>query len=216
MKKALCIALLAALCATGAQAATSPTVVLYTDPTSDGVVLGPALPPTVDLIEGAIAETDTHLIIMWKVATIVDGTNGMPGTQRLDFEFTLDVPNDGKPAEDFGVRLETSRTGGTTGYIDASCTEAPKNSSVTCTRMNGAVVTTSVDAASDTFRAEVRRSDLKAGGVSVAVDGAVLAEKRMYRGIASYLGIAGSLVTHNLSDQADITTPYVLGSAWNA
>jgi hypothetical protein len=213
MKKTLLLLTLATLSMTGAHAATSPTVVLYTDPVADGVVLGPALPPLVDLIEGSITETDTHLLIDWKVVEIPDGTNGLPGLQRLDFEFTLDIPGDAIAPEDFGVRLETTRGGSTLGYIDASCTQG---STVSCTRLNSAVVTTSVDAATNTFRAAVRRSDLRSGGVPLAVDGAVLEEFFMYRGIASYLGVAGFLVTHNLSDQADLPAPYVLGSAWGA
>lgn len=211
--KTLLASIVLALAVTGAHAEPFAAVVLYTDPVADGVVLGPALPPVVDLIEGTIAETETELIISWKLVAVPDGTNGLPGLQRLDFEFTLDVPGDGLAPEDFGVRLETTRTGSTIGYIDASCTQG---STVSCTRLGSAVVGTSVNAAGDTFTATIRRSDLRSSGTKVAVDGAILEEFFMYRGIASYLGVAGALVTHNLSDQADMPAPYVLGSDWVA
>lgn len=193
----------------GTTSPASAAVVLYTDPAGDGVVLGSALPPQVDLIEGTLAETDEALVVGWRLLDVPDGTAGLPMAQRLDFEFSLDDPDGVADPVSFGVRVETTRTG-TTGYLDGNCTPGPP---VSCTPVPGAVVATSVDPASDTFTAVVRRRDLRAGSVGVAVDGAVLTEAVLYRGIASYLGVPAVVVTHNLSDQADIPAPYVLGSA---
>lgn len=205
------LAMSLALLTVAGSASASAEAVLYTDPVSDGYVTGPAWAPVADLIEGRIVETDTELIIVWEVAANPFGTLALPAGLRLDFEFTLDVPDDAVPPEDFGVRLESTRTGATIGYIDGSCTEAPEGQPVSCTRLSSAHVTTSVEGPA--FSARLRRSDLKAGGASVAVDGAVLMEKHMYRGIAAYLGANGAVVTHNLSDQASMTAAYRLGPA---
>lgn len=212
MRRSLIVLILATLAAApGARAATLAPVQIYTDPVADGVVLGPALPPQIDLIAGTIAETDLDLIITWELVDIPDGTKGIPEGQRLDFEFAFDFdPASAAPPNAFGVRLVTTRSGtGTSGWLDGNCVQGTP---VTCTKIANAFVATSVDAAADTFTAVVRRQDLKkAGGVSLAVDGAELTEFFMYRGIASYLGVPAVVVTHNLSDQADLTAPYILG-----
>lgn len=210
MRRPLIALMLALLTVLPGAAHADAEIVLYTDPVNDGHVTGAAWAPVADLVEGRIAETDSELIVAWQVALNPLGKSGLPAALRLDFEFTLDVPGDDVPSEDFAVRLETTRTGGTAGYMDSACTEAPEGQPVTCTRLASAVVVTSVDG--PVFRARLRRSDLKAAGASVAVTGAIMMEKHMYRGIAAYLGVNGVVATHNLSDQASMTAPYVLGT----
>ncbi|MFA5889436.1 MAG: hypothetical protein WDA27_00545 [Actinomycetota bacterium] len=206
---ALCTAILAV--PTAHAAGTLAPVQVFEDDTLDSVLLAEATPEAQDLIAGYIGETDDALTFTWQVVDIPDGTGGVPEIIHYYWEFTLDVPDDDKDPQAFSLRARayTPEVGRGGGNLQGNCTTTGETL-VQCEDIPGAEVTVSVDDIENTITASVRRQDLKAGDVTVAVDGAVLDEVDLFQGIATYVG--AGLISGNAADLADMDSPYVLGS----
>lgn len=169
-----------------------------------------------DLVSGSIAETDTSIDFTWQVVDTPDETaalGGIPEAVVFFWEFSLDVAGDDKDPAKYSLRARAPTPGGargTGGSLQGNCVTT--GSLVQCSAVPGNIVTVTTDPIANTITASVRRSDLKAGagGTDVAVDGAVMIEEVLFRGIASFVSVGVS--SSATEDAADMENPYVLGS----
>lgn len=185
---------------------------MFTDGTLDNPTLAEFTPEAQDLVAGFISETDDALHFTWQVIDIPDDTGGIPEAVHFYWEFYLDPDGLGpKAPSPFSLRARAPTPGGqrgTGGSLQGNCTTT--GNVVQCQPVPGAVVTVNVDDAADTITAHVRRSDLKASdGSALAVDGAILNEAVLFRGIASYVG--AGVISSGMGDEADLDIDYELG-----
>src|SRR5687768_8191809 len=105
MRTPMRIALIAttlALVASNATAATLAPLQVMTDGALDGGILYPDYElEAQDLTAGYIAETDDTIDFTWQVVDLPDGSGGIPEIVHYYWEFTLDVPDDGKDPQAF-------------------------------------------------------------------------------------------------------------------
>jgi hypothetical protein len=193
-------------------------VQVLTDSLADNVTTEDATPAAAsDLVAGFIGETDSSIDFVWQVASLDDtlAASG-PTPVIMYYEFQLIAPDGSEGL--FSVRARLAPAAGTggviatfpTGSLQGNCTTT--GTLVTCTPVAGAQVTVTVDAATDTVKASVRRTDLKSnGGAELAVDGTTLDEATLFDGIATCM-TTPVVTPGSACDQGDLDDTYVLGT----
>lgn len=170
---------------------------VFTDGTLDGILLGEATPPFTDLVTGYIEETPTAINFSWQVVDWPDIPGFVPAVTYFFWEFQIGTTR-------YAVSANVDVVGAGQGGLESEpCTQT--GNILTCTPVEGAVVTVTHSGATNRITASVRRSDLG----PAAVDGARLSEVVLFRGIASFIGLL--LVPAATGDEADMARPYVLG-----